>query len=143
VPTLTALLLAAVAIALGLGVGALLRRSPRAKSGIARWLRWCAATLGTAVSVVFAAGVIGVVLQGTAAAVTLIVSALALIVAALLLWRGPSRHLGVGGHWLGGLWWLWAGARAHGPVLLIMFIPVALIALVAAGLERGGVQTPN
>jgi len=138
---LGALLLAAIASGLGLGLGALLRRAARAKSGIARWMRYISAALGSAVAAAFAAGVVGVFAggaPGTTSAPTLVVFSLALIGAALLLWRGPSRHLGVAGHWLGALWWMLSAVRAGSPVLALMFAPVAVVGLLAAGMESIG-----
>ncbi len=141
---LVALLILGLSAGPGLGAGGLLGpRHPRLVLGAARWLRWIAAGSGSLVALAFAAGVVGALAQGGPGPLPLVVFALALLGAAALLWRGPERHLAVWGHWLGSLWWLWALTRAHSPVLALLFLPVAYVALLASALESGASRPRN
>ncbi len=140
------LLLSAIAAGTGLALGGLLRGAPRPRMAIARWVRRTAAAIASVVAVAFAAGVIGLLSRSgpvPVAVPTIVVFALALLGAALLLWRGPSTHLGVAGHWLGALWWMLSALRTGNPVLHLMFAPVAVLGLLAAGLESVGTPEPE
>ena len=138
------MLFAAVATGIGLGLGLLLRRATRWRARLAAALRLLAAGGGSAVALAFAAGVVGVVASGGGRAVpVLIVFSLALLGATALLWRGPARHRGVAGHWLGALWWMLSALRAGSPVLAGLFIPVGVLGLLAAGFESPAAPQPG
>lgn len=134
-----ALVWGVVAAALGLAASGLLHKNPPARETVARWVRRLAAALASLYALIFAAGAIGALAQGDNNP-KLVALVLGAAVAAWLLWRGPHRHLALGGYWLAGGWLLYSAVIiGHGPVALL-FQAVALPGLFTAGLRTVAAQ---
>lgn len=132
------LIASVVAIGLGLLFAAIMRGRAAALAALRRWSRWLAAALTTLFCLIFTLGVGGAIGSGDGNPV-LLTLAIGLIVASLLLWRGPARNFGVAGHTLAALWILYSAfVSRHSPAASTLFTAVAIPSLFAAATEWVG-----